>query len=337
MRIDAYNHFFPKAYFQKIEEVASGHKDIGKRIRNIPAIHDLDARFRSMDSFSDYKQIISVALPPPEEFAPASMNEDLCKIANDGMAELCAKHPDRFCGFVAQAPLLAADAGARETERALKQLGAAGVQINTNVKGKPLDRPEFEPFFAAMNANKMPIWVHPTRTSSMPDYFDEQKSLYEIWWTFGWPYETSAFMARMVFSKMLDRYPDLKIITHHLGGMVPYFEGRVGPGWDQLGARTSDEDYVSLRKSLKKRPFDYFKEFYADTATFGSRPATECGIAFFGIDKVIFASDSPFDPEKGPAYIRETIKIIDALDISKADREKIYSGNIEKLTGKKFT
>ncbi len=100
MRIDA-NHFFPKACFQKIEEVASGHKDIGKRIRNIPAIHDLDARFRSMDPFSDYKQIISVALPPPEEFAPASMNEDLCKIANDGMAELCAKHPDRFCGFVA--------------------------------------------------------------------------------------------------------------------------------------------------------------------------------------------------------------------------------------------
>lgn len=336
MRIDAYNHFFPKRYFQKIEELVSGHKDIGKRIRNIPAIYDLDVRFRSMDPFPDYKQILSVALPPPEEFAAASMNEELCKIANDGLAELCAKYPDRFCGFQAQVPLLAPDAGTHEIERALKELGAAGVQINTNVKGKPLDRPEFEPFFALMNTNRMPVWVHPTRTSSMPDYFDEQKSLYEIWWTFGWPYETSVFMARMVFSKMLDRYPDLKIITHHLGGMVPYFEGRVGPGWDQLGARTSDEDYVSLRKSLKKRPLDYFKDFYADTATFGSRPATECGLAFFGVDKVVFASDSPFDPEKGTAYIRETIKIIDALDISKEDREKIYFRNIEKLTGKKF-
>jgi uncharacterized protein len=118
--------------------------------------------------------------------------------------------------------------------------------------------------------------------------------------------------------------------------MVPYFEGRVGPGWDQLGARTSDEDYVALRNSLKKRPLDYFKDFYADSAVFGSKPATECGLAFYGVDHVVFASDSPFDPEKGPGYIRETIKILDTLDLSKEDREKIYFKNIEKLTGKKF-
>jgi aminocarboxymuconate-semialdehyde decarboxylase len=126
------------------------------------------------------------------------------------------------------------------------------------------------------------------------------------------------------------------VIAHHLGAMVPYFEGRVGPGWDQLGTRTSDEDYVSLRKSLKKRPLDYFKDFYADSAVFGSKPATECGLAFYGVDHVVFASDSPFDPEKGPGYIRDTIKIIDSLDLSKEDRDKIYYKNIEKLTGKKF-
>ena len=118
--------------------------------------------------------------------------------------------------------------------------------------------------------------------------------------------------------------------------MVPYFEGRVGPGWDQLGARTSDEDYVTLRKSLKKRPLDYFKDFYADSAVFGSRAATECGLSFYGADHVVFASDSPFDPEKGPGYIRETIKILDGLDLSQEDRDKIYFKNIEKLTGKKF-
>jgi aminocarboxymuconate-semialdehyde decarboxylase len=262
--------------------------------------------------------------------------EELCKIANDGLAELCRKHPDRFVGFVAQAPLGATDGGVRECERAMRELGAAGVQINTNVAGKPLDRPEFEPFWAHMNKAGKPVWVHPTRAASMPDYFDEQRSLYEIWWTFGWPYETSVFMARMVFSKTLDKYPALKIIAHHLGAMVPYFEGRVGPGWDQLGARTSDEDYVSLRKSLKKRPLDYFKDFYADSAVFGSRAATECGLSFYGVDHVVFASDSPFDPEKGPGYIRETIKILDGLDLSKEDRDKIYYKNIEKLTGMKF-
>jgi aminocarboxymuconate-semialdehyde decarboxylase len=143
-------------------------------------------------------------------------------------------------------------------------------------------------------------------------------------------------MARLVFSKTIEKFPGLKVIAHHLGAMVPYFEGRVGPGMDQLGTRTSDEDYVALRKSLKKRPLDYFKDFYADTAVFGSRAATVCGLEFFGIDKVVFASDSPFDPERGPGYIRETIKIIDNLDLSPEARDKIYYKNLEKLTGRKL-
>jgi aminocarboxymuconate-semialdehyde decarboxylase len=144
-------------------------------------------------------------------------------------------------------------------------------------------------------------------------------------------------MSRLVFSKTLDKFPNLKIIAHHLGAMVPYHEGRVGPGWDQIGKRTTDEDYFALLKSLKKRPLDYFKQdFYADSAVFGSRAATICGLEFYGADRVVFASDCPFDPEGGPGYIRETIKILDSLDLSKADRDKIYFGNLEKITGRTF-
>src|SRR5438105_10415427 len=113
----------------------------------------------------------------------------------------------------------------------------------------------------------------------MPEARDEKKSLYVICWTFAWSYETATAMARLVFSKTLDKYPDLKIIVHHFGGIVPMLEGRIGPGWDQLGARTSDADYGALLKSLKKRPLDYFKQdFYADTAVFTSDAATELGI-----------------------------------------------------------
>jgi aminocarboxymuconate-semialdehyde decarboxylase len=188
-----------------------------------------------------------------------------------------------------------------------------------------------------MNENRKPIWLHPVRGAERADYADEARSLYEIWWTFGWPYETSVAMARLVFSRTLDTFPNLRIITHHLGAMAPYFEGRIGPGWDQLGKRTTDEDYLGLRQNLKKRPLDYFKhDFFADTATFGSRAATVCGLEFYGEDRVVFASDCPFDPEGGPQYIRDTIAIIDRLDISQAAREKIYYGNIEKLTGRKF-
>ena len=93
----------------------------------------------------------------------------------------------------------------------------------------------------------------------------------------------------------------------------------------------------TLADSVKKRPLAYFKEdFYADSAVFGSRAATICGLDFYGADKVLFASDCPFDPEGGPGYIRETIKIIDSLDIAQADRDKIYCGNLERLTGRTF-
>jgi predicted TIM-barrel fold metal-dependent hydrolase len=82
---------------------------------------------------------------------------------------------------------------------------------------------------------------------------------------------------------------------------------------------------------LKKRPFDYFKDFYADTAVFGSRAATVCGLEFYGADKVLFASDSPFDPEKGPGYIRDTIAVLNSLDLPNEDMEKICFKNAQKL------
>ncbi len=101
--------------------------------------------------------------------------------------------------------------------------------------------------------------------------------------------------------------PNLKVVVHHFGSIVPTLEGRVGPGWDQLGSRTSDEDYGALLKSLKKRPLDYFKHnFYPTPPTFTSEGAMKLGFGFFDFDKVIFASDCPFDPEKGTMYIRET-------------------------------
>jgi aminocarboxymuconate-semialdehyde decarboxylase len=144
-------------------------------------------------------------------------------------------------------------------------------------------------------------------------------------------------MARLVFSRIMDKHSKLKIITHHFGGIVPMLEGRIGPGWDQLGARTSDEDLSLVRKSLKKRPLKYFKEnFYADTAVFGGKPATVCGLDFYQKDKIVFASDCPFDPEKGTMYIRETLKILDGLDMSKTQRKAIMSGNLERITGKKL-
>lgn len=331
MKLDLFNHIFPRAFFERMVEVCHDRQTL-KRYVNIPMLLDLDVRFRAMDQHEGYRQILSLASPPIELLAGPEETPELARRANDGMAELCQRYPDRFPGFVAALPLNHVEASATELRHAMDDLGALGVQVYTNVAGKPLDAPEFAFLFAEMAERyDRPIWLHPTRGPGFPDYASEDRSLYEIWWTFGWPYETSAAMARLVFSGLFDRYPEIKIITHHMGGMIPYFAGRVGPGWDQLGKRTEGEDYGRLLETLEKRPFDYFKMFYADTALFGAPAAMRCGLDFFGVDHVVFASDSPFDPENGTMNIRVTIEDVDELEISEAEREKIYYGNAAQL------
>ena len=330
MKIDMFNHFFPMQFFDKMQELCKD-QQVLKRYINIPVLVDADARFRSMDPFGDYCQILSLPNPPIEAMADPDDSPTLAKYGNDGLAEYCQKYPDRFPGFIASLPLNNPDACIEETHRALKDLGAVGVQIFSNASGKSMDSPDFAPLFDLMAEYDKPIWLHPTRGMEFSDFASEDESLYEIWWTLGWPYETSVCMSRLVFSGLFDRHPDIKIITHHMGAMIPFFEGRVGPGWDQIGKRTVKYDYEALLKSLKKRPLDYFKMFYADTALFGSRAGTVCGLEFFGVDKTVFASDSPFDPEGGTYYIRETIKVIDSLDISDSDRQKIYHDNAVEL------
>jgi len=331
VKIDIFCHIFPQAFFDRMNAIRDTSSFMQKRVRGIPALVDLDVRFRIMDGFPDYVQVPSLPAPTIESLGDSQKTPELAELANDGLAELVAKYPDRFPGFVAALPMNNPDAGVKEIERAVIKLGACGVQIYTNVNGRPLDEPEFLPIFQKMAELNVPIWVHPARSAAFPDYLNEEKSKFELWWAFGWPYETSIFMARFLFAGYFDRFPNLKIVTHHLGGMVPYFSGRTGPGLDQLGARTSDEDLTVYLRRLKKRPQDYFKMFFADTATFGSRAALECGLDFFGMDHVLFATDMPFDPEKGSWNVRETIRCIEELPISAEDRKKIYEGNVRNL------
>ncbi len=330
MKIDIFNHLFPRKFFDDFINTPSGPPDIGKRVRSMLTIVDLDARFRVMDEFGDYCQTISLPMPPLEALAGPEKSPVLARSANDGMAELTKRYPTRFPSFVASLPMNNPEESLKEAERAITQLGACGVQVFSNVAGKPLDAPEFFPLFQEMECRGAGIWIHPARAANFSDYRTENRSKYEIWWTFGWPYETSVAMARLVFSGIFERCPKVKILTHHMGAMIPYFEGRVGYGWDQLGSRTSDEDYTVLLRSMKKRPVDYFKLFHADTALFGAAPATQCGLAFFGIDQVMFASDVPFEPSPG-LYIRETIRVIEGLGLTTAQKDQIYRGNAERF------
>jgi len=335
LKLDIFPHIFPRPFFDRMMQIAEGNPALKANIKrwlHIPVLWDLDARLKMMDRFKGYRQILTLSLPAIEFLAPHDESPALARLANDGMAEIVAKHPDKFPAFVASLPMNNVPEALREMDRAIAELGAKGVQIFTNMNGRPLDEPEFYPIFERMtNKYELPIWVHPTRTAKFADYASETKSKYEIYWLFGWPYETSVFMARLVFSGMLEKLPNLKIITHHLGAMAPFFDARIGYGMDQLGTRTSDEDYTVILKRMGRRPVEFFKMFYADTSINGSKSATRCGLDFYGTDHVLFGTDCPFDPEGGPLFIREVIKAVDGLRLGENDRRKVYFGNAIRL------
>lgn len=331
MKIDMFSHILPEPYMKKVQAIQPDAKDMNMHTRRAGSLSSLDVRFRAMDEFGDYTQVISLVSPPVESYGGPSVTRELAGLANDSLADLVMRYPDRFCAFVASVPMNDPEGMLAEAERSVKHLGAAGIQIFTNVNGWPLDKPQFAPIFDLMARLDRPIWLHPTRGADFPDYKMEPKSHYEIWWALGWSYETSVAMAHLVFSGLFDRHPNIKIITHHLGGIIPYVEGKVGAGWDYLGTRTTDEDYGKILKGLKKRPIDYFRMFYTDTALFGARAATVCGIEFFGIDRVVFGTDAPFGPEGKWGYTRWQIEAIESLDITSEQRQAIYEGNPKRL------
>src|SRR6266852_1636024 len=331
LKLDIFPHIFPQAFFERMKAIAEQSPTLAAQIKrwlHIPVLWDLEARLRMMDRCKGYKQILTLSLPAIEFLAPHDKSPELARLANVGMSEGGARHPDYVPAFVASLPMNNVPEALREMDRAIEKLGAKGIQIFTNMNGRPLDEPEFYPIFERMtNKHDLPGWVNLTRTAKFADYINESKSKYEIYWLFGWPYETRVFMARLVFSGMMEKLPGLKIITHHLGAMAPFFDARIGYGMDQLGTRTSDEDYTVILKRMAKRPVDYFRMFYADTSVNGSASATRCGLDFFGADHVLFGTDCPFDPEGGPLFIREIIKTIDSLRLKDDDRRKVYFGN----------
>ena len=260
-----------------------------------------------VEKFPDVAQVLTLSAPSPEMLGGPDQSPEFARIANDGMAEICKRWPDQFPVFVASLPMNNVPEALKEMDRAINTLGARGVQLLTSVNGRPLDDAEFFPIFERMaNHHQLPIWMHPFRPGTRSDYPEEERSLYEIWQVLG-------------------------IITHHCGGMLPYFAGRAESLWAQLGSRSVDGSEAEVLKRLSKPPIEYFKMFYGDTVLGGSRSALRCGLDFFGIDHVVFASDCPFDPEGGPMFIREGIKSIEEMGLNEEDQDKLYLGNALRL------
>jgi uncharacterized protein len=330
VRIDVFCHFFPARFLaERNRRAGSGFaSQYAKYYKANPGLSDLDIRFRTLDQFPDVRQLLTIAGPNIESITEPRDTVELARIANDGLAELVARYPDRFIGAAATLPMNDVDAALLETERAIEQLGFRGVEIFTDICGKPLDRPEFFPLYEKMQEYDLPILLHPRRTNTTADYVEEEKSKFLVYTNFGWPFETSKAMARLAFGGVFEHFPRLKVLTHHAGGMVPFFAKRVELSWD------FNEKLMGYQRDgqvLSHPPIDYYKRFYCDTAIQGNTRALMCALDFFGVDQMLFATDSPYDDEFGVRVYRETIPAVEAMAISDVDKQKIFEGNARRI------
>ena len=329
MKIDVFNHVFPPEFFEKVEGLMPD--AAVRRWKAIRTIYDMDARERMLEEFDDYQQIISMSQPPIDAIAGPDDSPALTRVANDGMARICRERADRMPWFIASLPMNNTDAALAEIDRTIDELGAVGFQLFTNVNNRALDQPEFRDIFAKITERGKVIWLHPTRPATHPDYLTEDRSFHEIFWGFGWAYETSAAMARIVCSGMFDEIPGLRIIAHHWGAYAPHAEGRFTPSWESRNADMGEGR--SFREVLKKPLVDYFKDYFGDTAMFGAQAASQAGLDFFGADHSFFATDCPYDEEGGGRLIRSTIGVLENLRCTDADRQAMYEGNSRRELG----
>lgn len=325
MKIDIFTHVLPTMYKNTLYKYSE--KFLFETQEKRITLTDPDQRIKIIDEYEDMVQVLSVTLPPLEEVVGPGEAVDLARIANDEMAEWVAKYPQKYIAAIANLPMNHMDATLKEAERAVKELRFKGIQIYTSIRGKPLSSEEFFPLYQLMCDFDLPIWIHPCRGSAVSDYPTEDVSFHRIFSLFGWPYETTAAMTRLVFAGIFEKFPKIKFITHHCGAMVPFFADRI------INLYNNDIERLGQKffPGLTRHPVEYFKMFYNDTALNGNTSGLMCGYHFFGEDHLVFGSDMPYDIQNGALVIKQTIEAIDGMEIPESSKKKIYEGNARNL------
>jgi aminocarboxymuconate-semialdehyde decarboxylase len=323
--IDIYSHACPSGFINAVqalyptaESAALGRKAL---------LFDTDARIRFMDAHGIDMQVLVLVRPPLWLGMPKEHMYRLLRIAHEGLAAMVAARPDRFVG-VAVAPRVD-DCILDEIRYAWNDLGLVGVQIFTNIEGAPVDCKEMWPLYSKAAEAQQPIWIHPQHNPHTYPWITE--SLLDR--SLAWPFDTAVAVARLAYSGVLDRYPQLRFITHHLGGVVPYLASRLEAFDEEIADFARDGLNTAGSKPLTRPIGEYLRSFYGDTAISNGTATLECGITFFGLNHVAFGTDFPMGTAGGTRWTGQILSTIaDALPDARR-RQQVLDGTARQLLG----
>lgn len=326
MNIDVHAHYVPPEGLKMAGEIGRSRglnlqKD--ERGRDVltrdgrPFLTQPKAEFSDLDlrlSIMDHQRVDMQALAPAGSYffywMPAADTLEYARWLNDRFAEAVATHPQHFVAL-ASVPMQDSAMAAAELERAITSLGLRGVEISSNINGRYLDDPGFEPFWEAAQALDALIFVHPNQVVGAERMKDNNLAN-----LIGNPTDTSLAFAKLIFSGVLERYPRLKFLLAHAGGFLPYTWGRLDRGY-----RIQD----STSAKIPKPPGEYMKLLHFDTITH-SQMALEYLIGNFGAERVLLGSDYPYDMGDP-----EPVESLRAVRIADEERKQVAGDNACKL------
>ena len=307
LKVDAFTHILTSNFYEDIKELNPRIPQIFSTLIN-EALVDINTRRKYHNEYSDVKEIISMINFNPEDFTKdKDKTYEITRKANDELIKTVKDNSDLFAGSVGMVPMNNVEGAVKIiNEQVAKNKEMFGIQLFSKALGKSIASDEYLPIFEAASKNDIMIFLHPV--------YDMSKNDNNI--VFSWEYEQTQAMNEIVMSDIFKKYPNIKILVHHAGAMVPFFANR-------------------LPLVMPKEYVDDFKKFYVDTAIIGNTKAVDMAIDYFGEDKVIFATDAPVGMQPAGATV-EVIESIENLNVSDAVKNKIYRENLEKALNTKF-
>jgi len=337
MIIDFQAHIYPEAYIDELKRIDGAvileepdphsgmtyfyDKKLKCRINTATFQgRDIERRIEHMDRLGIDVHVLSIPAPGADRFDGEGAVK-LARVANDSIAVLCRKYPKRFVGLFTL-PTDSIQASLDELDRSVGELGLKGFGCFSNLNGQALDREELLPVFERLAKYKLPVYIHPTAPlATEVTGIDIMPTL-----IFGWAFDSTVAMTRLVYGRVLERFPEINFVVADVGGVLAFFAQRA------VNIYTGRTEEIRQKYGLKENPLDSFRRFYVDTA---DHPAStlKCVKDFFGPERMVLGTNYPYGPEEGCLLVKNSLKAIEGLELSQTEKEKILGGNAAGILG----